>query len=112
MVVIGGKAGLDVTGTVEVFNPVDDSWQTVPELTLREPRYSFCAVPGKPFFQNILSSLLCYLKSELTVREPRYSFCAVPGKALFPPLFVVFALLFKIRAHAQGAMLQLLRSAG
>jgi hypothetical protein len=54
MVVIGGKAGLDVTGTVEVFNPVDDTWQTVPELTLREPRYSFCAVPGKAFFQNIL----------------------------------------------------------
>ncbi len=83
MVVIGGKAGLDVTGTVEVFNPVDDTWQTVPELTLREPRYSFCAVPGKALFQNILSSLLCYLKSELTLREPRYSFCAVPGKALF-----------------------------
>ncbi len=79
MVVIGGKAGLDVTGTVEVFNPVDDSWQTVPELTLREPRYSFCAVPGKALFQNV---------------------------------FVVFALLFKIRAHAQGAALQLLRSAG
>jgi hypothetical protein len=78
MVVIGGKAGVDVTGTVEVFNPVDDTWQTVPELTLREPRYSFCAVPGK---------------------------------ALFPPLFVVFALLFEIRAHAQGAALQFLRRA-
>jgi hypothetical protein len=64
MVVIGGKAGLDVTGTVEVFNPADDTWQTVPELTLREPRYSFCAVPGKALFQNILLSLLnrcCYI---------------------------------------------------
>ncbi len=79
MVVIGGKAGLDVTGTVEVFNPVDDTWQTVPELTLREPRYSFCAVPGKD---------------------------------LFAPLFVVFALLFEIRAHAQVAALQFLRGAG
>ena len=50
MVVIGGKAGLDVTGTVEVFNPLEDTWQTVPELTLRQPRYSFCAVPGKDLF--------------------------------------------------------------
>ncbi len=79
MVVIGGKAGLDVTGTVEVFNPADDSWQTVPELKLREPRYSFCAVPGKALLQYV---------------------------------FVVFALLFKIRAHAQGAPLQFLRSTG
>ncbi len=57
MVVIGGKAGLDVTGTVEVFNAVDDTWQTVPELTLREPRYSFCAVPGKA----LLPPLFCRL---------------------------------------------------
>ena len=47
MVIIGGRAGLDVTGTVEIFNTLDDTWQTVPELTLREPRYSFCAVPGE-----------------------------------------------------------------
>ncbi len=83
MVVIGGKAGLDVTGTVEVFNPLDDTWQTVPELTLREPRYSFCAVPGKALrLSSKTFCRRCYLKSELTLREPRYSFCAVPGKAL------------------------------
>ncbi len=65
MVVIGGKAGLDVTGTVEVFNPADDSWQTVPELTLREPRYSFCAVPGKALFRQFLSSLLMLFLFEI-----------------------------------------------
>jgi hypothetical protein len=66
MVVIGGKAGLDVTGTVEVFNPLDDSWQTVPELTLREPRYSFCAVPGEALFPSLfMSSLLMLFSTEM-----------------------------------------------
>jgi hypothetical protein len=56
MVVIGGRAGLDITGTVEVFDPLDDSWQTVPELALREPRYSFCAVPGKTSLSSLVGN--------------------------------------------------------
>ena len=52
MVVIGGqgptrsKDGL-VTNQVEVYNSTEDSWELRDDLTMKQGRFSFCAVPGK-----------------------------------------------------------------
>ena len=51
MVVIGGqgpnrsKEGL-VTNQVEVYNSTEDTWELRDDLTMKQGRFSFCAVPG------------------------------------------------------------------
>jgi hypothetical protein len=51
MVVIGGqgpsrsKGGL-VTNQVEVYNVTKNTWELREDLTMKEGRFSFCAVPG------------------------------------------------------------------
>lgn len=51
MVVIGGqgpnrsKAGL-LTNQVEVYNSTEDTWELREDLTMKQGRFSFCAVPG------------------------------------------------------------------
>ena len=51
MVVIGGqgpnrsKEGL-VTNQVEVYNSTEDNWELREDLTMKQGRFSFCAVPG------------------------------------------------------------------